>query len=205
MKISTTKTETTCLSRQSKQCSLQIDGVSQKQSEKFKYVGVSFTSDGRQNSELDIRIGKTSAVMHQLHRSVVLKRELCTKAKLSIFRSVYVPILTYGHECWILNEKKRSRVQAAEIEFLLRISGLTLLDKVKSTDICESLNIKPLLLRLERSQLRRYEHVTRMSQERTAKKLLCSTPTGRRPRGRPRTRWRYYEEDLSWSGLGIPA
>ena len=48
MKISTTKTETMCLSRQSKQRSLQIDGVPLKQSEKLKYLGVSFTSDGRQ-------------------------------------------------------------------------------------------------------------------------------------------------------------
>ena len=82
--------------------------------------------------------------------------------------------------------------------FLRRISGLTLLDKVKSADIRESLNIESLLLRLERSQLRWYGHVTRMSQERTAKKLLCSTPIRRRPTGRPRTRWRDYV-DLSWS------
>ena len=58
MKISTTKTETMCLSTQPKQYSLQIDGVPLKQSEKFKNLGVSFTSDGRQNSELDIRIEK---------------------------------------------------------------------------------------------------------------------------------------------------
>ena len=140
MKIRATKTM--CLSRQPKQCSLQIDGVPLKPSEKFKYLGVSFTSDRRQNSELDIRIGKASAVMRQLHQSVVLKRELCTKAKLlSIFRSAYVPILTYGHECWIMNEKVRSLVQAAEMGFLRRISGFSLLDKVKSADICESLNI----------------------------------------------------------------
>ena len=37
-----------------------------------------------------------------------------------------------------MNEKVRSRVQAAEMGFLRRISGLTLLDKVKSADICES-------------------------------------------------------------------
>ena len=97
IKISTTKTETICLYRQPRQCSLQIDGEPPKQSEKFKYLGVSFTSDDRQNSELDISIGKASAVMRQLHRSVVLKRELCTRAKLSIFRWVCVPILTYGH------------------------------------------------------------------------------------------------------------
>ena len=84
--------------------------------------------------------------MHQLHQSVVLKPELCTKTKLSIFRSVYVPILTYGHERWIMNEKVRSRIQAAEMGFLRRISGLTLLDKVKSANTRESLNIKSLLL-----------------------------------------------------------
>ena len=86
MKISTTKTETMRLTRQAKQCFFQINEVPLKQSEKFKYLGVSFTSDGRQNSELDIRIGKASAVMRLLHRSVVLKRERCTKANLSIFR-----------------------------------------------------------------------------------------------------------------------
>ena len=64
----------------------------------------------------------------------------------------------------------RSRVQAAEMGFLRRISGLTLLDKVKSADIRESLNIESLLLRLERPQLRWYGHVTRMSLERTAEK-----------------------------------
>ena len=159
MKISTTETETMCLSRQPKQCPLQIGGVLLKQSEKFKYIGVSFTNDGRQNSELDIRIGKASAVMRQLHRSVALKRELCIKAKLSTFRSVYVHILTYSHEYWIMNEKVRSRVQTAEMGFLRRNSGLTLFDK-ENADIRESLNVESLFLHLERLQLRWYGHVT---------------------------------------------
>ena len=67
-----------------------------------------------------------------------------------------------------MNEKVKSRVQAAEMGFLRKISGLTLLDKVKSADSRESLNIKSLLLRLERSQLRWYGHATRMSNEKTA-------------------------------------
>ena len=57
--------------------------------------------------------------------SVVLKRELCTKAKLSIFRSVYVSILTCGRDRWIMNEKVKSRVQAADMGCLRRSSGLT--------------------------------------------------------------------------------
>ena len=53
MKISTTKAETICHTRQPKQCFLQVGGVSVKLSKKFKYLEVSFTRDGRQNRELD--------------------------------------------------------------------------------------------------------------------------------------------------------
>ena len=96
-----------------------------------------------------------------------------------------------------MNEKVRSRVQADEMGLLQRMGGLTLLEKVKSADIRESLNIKSQLLQPKRSQLRWYKHVTRMFQERTVKKLLCSTSIGRRPESRLRTRWRDYVEDLS--------
>ena len=43
-----------------------------------------------------------------------------------------------------------------------------------------------------------------MSHERTAKQLMDALPHGKKPRGRPRTRWRNYVKDLAWSRLGIP-
>ena len=67
MKISMGKTEIMCLSRQPVQCSFQTNGVALKQTEKFKYLGVTFPSDGRQDNELDTRIGKASAVMRQFY------------------------------------------------------------------------------------------------------------------------------------------
>ena len=73
---------------------LQVNGATLEQVEKFKYLGVAFTSDRRQDEELDTRIGKASAVMRALHYSVVMKRELSKKAKLPIFKAVFVPILT---------------------------------------------------------------------------------------------------------------
>ena len=117
MKISTAKTEVLHLSRNPDQCVLQVNGATLKQVEKFKYLGVAFTSDGRQDEELDTRIGKASAVMRALHYSVVMKRELSKKAKLSIFKAVFVPILTYGHESWVMTERMRSQVQASEMRF----------------------------------------------------------------------------------------
>ena len=48
--------------------------------------------------------------------------ELCSKAKLSTFGSVYVPIPNNGHERWIMN-KIRSRVHEAEMRFDLAGKG----------------------------------------------------------------------------------
>ena len=58
--------------------------------------------------EIDRRIGAALAMRWTLKRSVVMKRELSQKAKLSIFRSIYVPSLTYGHELWVVTERMRS-------------------------------------------------------------------------------------------------
>ena len=52
MKISTSKTEVIHISRNAVQCSLQVGGVSLKQIEKFNYLRVAFTSDGRQDEEM---------------------------------------------------------------------------------------------------------------------------------------------------------
>ena len=72
MKISTAKTEILHLSRNPDQCVLQVDGATLKQVEMFKYLGVAFTSDGRQDEELDTRIDNACAVMRALHYSVVM-------------------------------------------------------------------------------------------------------------------------------------
>ena len=143
VKISTAKTEVFHLSRNLNQSVLQVNGATLKQAEKFKYLGFAFTSYARQDQELDIRIGKASAVMRALHYSIVKKRELSKKAKLSVFRTVIVPVLTYGHESWVKTEKVRSQVQASEMRFLPSFEGVTLFNKVRSSVIQKSVNIEP--------------------------------------------------------------
>ena len=54
MKISTAKTEVLHLSRNLDQCVLQVIGATLKLAEKFKYRGVTLTSDGMQDEKLDI-------------------------------------------------------------------------------------------------------------------------------------------------------
>ena len=49
--------------------------------------------------------------MRALHNLVVMKRELSKEAKLSIFKTVFVPVLTNSHESWVMTERVRSQVQ----------------------------------------------------------------------------------------------
>ena len=147
---------------------------------------------------------KEFAVLCLLYRTVVTKRELGQKAKLSIYRLVLVPTFTCDHEGWVITERTRSRIQAAEMSFLRRVAGLSLRDRVRSSAIREGLRVEPLLLHIERSQLRWFGHLTRMPPGRLLGEVFRACPTGRRPRGRPRTRWRDYISRLAWERLGVP-
>ena len=96
MKISAAKTEVFHLSRNPDQSLVQVNGVTLKQAEEFKYLGFAFTSDGRQDEELDTRIGKTRAVMRSLHYSIVMR--IVKKGKSFSFQKIFVPILIYDDE-----------------------------------------------------------------------------------------------------------
>ncbi|TWW55930.1 hypothetical protein D4764_09G0009800 [Takifugu flavidus] len=197
MRISTSKSESMVLARKKVECLLRVGEEVLPQVEEFKYLGILFTSEGRMEREIDRWIGAASAVMRALNRSVVVKRELSRKARLSIYRSIYVPVLTYGRQRWVMTERTRSRIQAAEMSFLRRVAGLSLRDRVRSSDIREGLGVEPLLLHIERSQLGWLGHLARMPSGRLPLEVF-------RPRGRPRTRWRDYISRLAWERLGVP-
>jgi len=72
------------------------------QVEHFKFFEIVLPSDGRGNTEIDTQIRKVNGVLRELYRSVVTKREFSNTAKLSVLKSVFVPILIYGHWSGIL-------------------------------------------------------------------------------------------------------
>ncbi|KAK3539790.1 hypothetical protein QTP70_013235 [Hemibagrus guttatus] len=162
MRVSTSKSEAMVLDRKKVACTFQVGEELLPQVEEFKCLGVLFTSEGRMDREIDRRIGAAAAVMRSMYRSVVMKKELSRKAKLSIYQSIYVPTLTYGHELWFMTERVRSRIQAAEMSFLHRGAGCSLRDRVRSSVTREGLGVEPLLLHIERGQLRWLGHLFRM-------------------------------------------
>jgi len=96
---------------------------------------VVFTNDGRQNRDIDKWIGKANSVLRELYRLVVAKRKLSNTAKLLVFKSVFVPMLTYDDEFWVMTERVLSQGQAAEMVVFRRVHAVRLSDKVHSSNI----------------------------------------------------------------------
>jgi len=88
--------------------------------------------------------------------------------------------------------------------YLQRVLGVTLRDKELMCEIHKTRDIKPLL-RIETSELCWIGYVSRMSPKewRTKSFGLQSTSMGKQPEVCPRTKWRNYISDLSWSRLGV--
>ncbi|KAK3520361.1 hypothetical protein QTP70_023832, partial [Hemibagrus guttatus] len=60
--------------------------------------------------------------MRSINRSVVVKKELSRKAKLSVYQSIYIPTLTYGHELWVMTERGTVEVARASVSDASRTS-----------------------------------------------------------------------------------
>lgn len=69
-----------------------------------------FISDRKMEREMEDRqFRAASMVMQVLHWTVVVKKELNRKSKLSTYWSVL--ILTYGLQLWVMTERTRSWIQ----------------------------------------------------------------------------------------------
>jgi len=97
----------------------------------------------------------------------------------------------------VLCNDRKNKIASAIVRneiFCEEFEGVTLFDKVRSSEIRKSLNIEPLLFRIERSQLRWFGHVSRMPQEKLPKQALLAKV--KKASVGPR---RTYGEDYSWA------
>lgn len=196
MLINTNKSKVLHVGRQQEDIHIYCNGEELEVVMDFTYLGAVIDRSGKVDSEITNRISKANAVYYQICNTVVGKKEVGKNVKLHIFKSVYLPILLYGAESWILTDRQGSRITAAEMKFLRRTAGKTRRDCVRNERIRQELEIIPLKELLETRQLKWYGHVVRMDDHRDPLKTMEYVPDGRRPRGRPRVSYLEYVEKL---------
>ena len=82
------------------------------------------------------------------------EKHISGRVKTKMYKTILRPLLVYGCECWVLTTKLKSRVQAEEMRGLRLIKGVTRRGKLRNDDIRIELEVEPILIFIERNQLR---------------------------------------------------
>jgi len=101
---------------------------------------------------------------------------------MKFYKVVARPSLLYGSETWVSTQRD-----------LRSVTGYTRLDKTRSEDIRQQLEISGIQdVRLKYKQ-NWINHLERMDNTRLPKYALTYKPQGRRDRGCPRKRWQHVD------------
>ena len=175
-----------------------------KQVEEFIYLGSVFASDGRIIQDIERRREGATRSFGTLRRRLWGRREVSLKVKMKVFNATVLPVLLYGATARALTQTEERRLDAFEMRMLRNIAGVRWEDMVRNVDIRERLRQPPVSLKLRRARMKWFGHVERMGEERQVKRVMRAQMQGRRPRGRPRTRWKdVIRRDLETSGLSL--
>jgi sorting nexin-29 len=159
----------------------------------FTYLGSVITENGSVETEVQSRIGKAASIMARLCRSVWSKPNISRKTKMRIYNTTVTQVLLYGAETWPAAASARDAIDVAQTKFLRRIEGIRWDDFVSNTRLLALTDQTPNSRQVAARTLRWFGHLVRMPAETPASTLFNFDPPAhgwKRPRGRPRFRWR---------------
>lgn len=184
--------------------SIKIENTQLEQITEYKYLGTIFTQDGKMNREFDERITKTTQLYYQINKTIINKKEISKKTKLNIYKTIYRPTLTFGCESWTLTAREKNKMAAMEMKYLRRVKGVTIMDKIRSSEIREELEIEAIEDFMDKRKLSWWGHLNRMKEGTQVKQVWEARAQGKRRRGRPNQEWdKTVTEILTKKGISV--
>lgn len=189
LKINLDKTKIMVLGNSDVQTTIGLNNRIIEQTNSFKYLGVAIQKDGKNETEINERVNNAMKLYYAFNRTFIWKQEISQKTKLTVYKSIVKPILSFGCESWTLTKQQESKIQAVEMKYLRGIKGVTKKDKIRSETIREELKIESIINSIEKQQLRWFGHLVRMNNNRQVKKVWQAQTVQKQKRGRPKKKW----------------
>jgi hypothetical protein len=133
--------------------------------EEISYLVVVICSNGKIDVEINNRICKANQIYYQINNTATGEKEVQTETEMRLYKSVYVPVLSYAAESWARTRNNENRITAAEMKLLRRSLGKTRRDRCRNATVRE-LEQESLIDGTERRKLRWCEHLVRMVEDR---------------------------------------
>lgn len=163
-----------------------LNNTTLEQVSNFNYLGCDVTYNNN-SADVEKNVQKYQAICGTISRT--LKNKTRKDTAIKFYKTMAVPILTYGSESWITTQKDTNKLQTAEMRFLRRIKGCTREDRLRNEAIREELQIYNINDKIEEQKENWRQHLHRMDNRRIPKAITEYHPRGRRDRGRPKKRW----------------
>jgi len=159
---------------------IEIDGSILEQVKQFNYLECELSLDDKK------QVNKYQRISGTIRKHLKKTR---TDTQMKFYKVVARPSLLYGSETWVTTKRDMTGLEAAEMRFVRSVTGYARLDKIRSDDIRQKLEISGIQdVRLKYKQ-NWINHLERMDNTRLTKYALAYKRRGRRDRGHHRKRW----------------
>ena len=118
------------------------------------------------------------------------------------FDILNLPALTYGSECWAMDEGDRQEEDCYHGRMLRGILGVSRRDHMRNEEIERILHLSPIDEVMRSGHLRWFGHVQRRDATNVNRRVMELAIPGTRRRGRPKETWhQQMKEDMA--GVGV--
>ena len=133
------------------------------------------------------------------YKFIFTNKEMPISLKRKTFNACIIPAMTYGCETWTLTKTIVHKLQVAQRAMERKILGIKITDKIPNEEISVKTNTLNIIKHITNTKWRWAGHVARMQDNRwTIRTTEWQVRKGRRPRGRPKMRWK--DDIMKWQG-----
>jgi hypothetical protein len=163
---------------------------------KFKYLGTTPTDQNHIHEEIKSRLNSGNACYHSV-QSLLSSCLLSRKLKVKIYKTIILPVVSYGCETWSLTLREEHRLRVFENKLLRRIFGPKrdeVMEEWRQMHNGEHDNLyspPDIIRQIKAWRMRWAGHVARMGEGRNLYRVLVGKPEGKRPLERSRSRWEH--------------
>ena len=183
---------------------LVIEGKEVEMVRSFKYLGSEIKAEGGIDAEIKRRKALAGSAFQRLKEKIFKRHDISLKTKIRVLNAFVIPVLLYGSETWALTQTMAKSLDALENSWLRRILRISYKEHTTTDSIRQRTGQTFVSKIIQKRRLKWAGHMLRMEEHRAAKMSWRYYPQGRRPRGRPRTRWKdCLENDLKAAGLSL--
>ncbi|KAF2887745.1 hypothetical protein ILUMI_18428 [Ignelater luminosus] len=157
--------------------------------DQYKYLGVTFKSEGKNAAEIHNRIALNRKLIDALNE-ILWSKNIKRKSKIRIYNSVVKGELTYGSEIWTVTQNDKMEILATDMDVIGRFARISKLEHRVHNYIRHLMEVKKSVVEeIEEKQLKRYGHVQRIDERRLPKQILKCAPPGRSKERWPKKNW----------------